>query len=394
MSKQYVALLILFLMVLSQLATDLYLPSFPAIAIALGVSVSSVQLTFSGYLAGFALSQLVYGSLCDRYGRKPFLMIGIIIYFLMAIVSALSASIISLLISRVIQGIGAGACSVIPRAIMRDCFSGRELEKITIYQSIVWSFVPISAPLLGSYVQHYLGWQYNFILLACISLLALIMCLFFHETIVEKDAQAPISHILKQYISIMGNKRFYPPLLCAVCVICFLTAFNVSAPILIQKTIGVSTIQYGWSVFVVAVSFMVASVVNRLLSSWIDVKKIVMIGFIFIFIAVLLMFIALIFSRLTLYSLLIPIMLIQVGSAFVFPGNVAKAMQVFPDKAGKSAAIFGMSIFSGGAIVSFFMSILPEHNLLPLTILYSTLLFIMSVFYRMQFYIKPTGEKL
>ena len=75
MKKQSVAILILFLMVLAQLATDLYLPSFPAISSALNVNLSSVQLTFSVFLAGFAISQLIYGPLCDRYGRKPFLII-------------------------------------------------------------------------------------------------------------------------------------------------------------------------------------------------------------------------------------------------------------------------------------------------------------------------------
>ncbi|HAT67203.1 MAG TPA: hypothetical protein DCS66_21845 [Flavobacteriaceae bacterium] len=394
MKKQSVAILILFLMVLAQLATDLYLPSFPAISSALNVNLSSVQLTFSVFLAGFAISQLIYGPLCDRYGRKPFLIIGVILYFLMAILSAFSTSITLLLISRAIQGIGAGACSVIPRAIMRDCFSGRELEKITIYQSIVWSFVPISAPLLGSYVQHYLGWEYNFILLAIISLLALIMCLFFRESIAEKENRLHVSYAVKQYLSIIKNRKFYSPLLCAVCIISFLTAFNVSAPIIIQKTIGLSTIQYGWSVFIVAIAFMVASIINRFLSSWIETKKIVISGFILISISVLLMFVSLLFSHLTIYLFLVPIVLIQMGSAFIFPSNAAKAMQIFPDKAGKAAAIFGSSIFLGGTIVSFIMSILPEYNLLSLAVVYSIMLFAMAIFYRMQFLIQPTGEKL
>ena len=69
-------------------------------------------------------------------------------------------------------------------------------------------------------------------------------------------------------------------------------------------------------------------------------------------------------------------------------------MQIFPDKAGKAAAIFGSSIFLGGTIVSFIMSILPEYNLLSLAVVYSIMLFAMAIFYRMQFLIQPTGEKL
>lgn len=118
--------LILFLMTLAQIGTDVYLPSFPAIKTALLTTDTYVQLTFSVFLAGFAVSQLIYGPLSDRFGRKPFLIIGVSFYFLTSIVAAITSSITLLLVARTIQGFGAGACSVIPRAIMQDSFSGKE----------------------------------------------------------------------------------------------------------------------------------------------------------------------------------------------------------------------------------------------------------------------------
>ena len=136
-NSAYIAFLILFLMIFMQIGTDLYLPSFPAIKEQLSTTNAWVQHTFSIFLAGFAISQLIFGTLADRYGRKPFLISGITVYFLMCIVSASAHSISTLLIARGIQGLGAGACTVMSRAIMRDSFSGKAFEKMLLYQTVV-----------------------------------------------------------------------------------------------------------------------------------------------------------------------------------------------------------------------------------------------------------------
>ena len=109
--KRSVFVLILFLMTLLQMGSDIYLPSFPAIAAELQTDISYVQLTLSVFFGGFAVSQLIYGPLSDRFGRKPFLLIGVSIYCLMSMLAASATSITVLLIARILQGFGAGACS-------------------------------------------------------------------------------------------------------------------------------------------------------------------------------------------------------------------------------------------------------------------------------------------
>lgn len=157
-----ITVVILLLMVIGQMGTDVYLASLPAIHVALNTSTSTTQYTFSIFLAGFALSQLFYGPLSDCYGRKPFIIFGLLMFTVTGLFCAFSTNIIELLTARFFQGVGAGACTVIARAVMRDTFDGKDITKMNIYQSMVWSMVPISAPLLGSYIQYYLGWRYNF----------------------------------------------------------------------------------------------------------------------------------------------------------------------------------------------------------------------------------------
>ena len=107
--NRYIAFLILFLMTLPQIGTDIYLSSLPVIKTQLLTTDSLVQLTFSIFLAGFALSQLFYGPISDKLGRKPILLIGTSIYLAMSILGATTASITLLLVVRVLQGIGAGS---------------------------------------------------------------------------------------------------------------------------------------------------------------------------------------------------------------------------------------------------------------------------------------------
>jgi Bcr/CflA subfamily drug resistance transporter len=366
--NRFVAILILFLMTLAQIGTDVYLPSFPEIKSQLATTSTLVQLTFSFFLGGFALSQLVYGPLSDRYGRKSFLLVGVGIYFTMSLVAAATHSISVLLIARALQGIGAGACSVIPRAIMSDTFSGKTLEKMTIYQSMVWSVIPISAPLLGSYIQHYLNWRFNFLLLAAISLTAFIMCLIFKETNQQQETHLQIKQILKNYWQIFGNKYFLSYISAALGVIAVLMAFNVSAPLLLRETLHLSALQYGWSIFSVAISFILGAMINRYLLGIKSSLVIVKYGVILVWLAGLTLMLFALFSKIHLLEILLPIFILQIGCALIFPTCASKIMTLFANMAGKTAAIFGASIFSGGALASVVMSFLSVHSLLPLAI--------------------------
>ena len=356
-------------MTLAQMGTDVYLPSFPAIKMALLTTTTFVQLTFSVFLAGFAVSQLIYGPLSDRFGRKPFLLIGVSLYFLTSIIAATTSSIYVLLIARTIQGMGAGACSVIPRAIMQDHFSGKELERINIYQSMTWSLVPILAPLMGSYIQHYLGWRFNFIFLAIISFSALIFIIMFKESIKERETSLTIRQVITHYKKVVFHNQFFANLVCAISVVGILAAFNVSAPILIQETLHLSSLQYGWSIFIVGMSFLIGALLNRFLMSrgWLG-NHIASIGIGLVSIAVLTLVACGAFKNFNVWMLLFPIMIMQVGSALIFPNNSTKALQYFPNIAGKAAAIFGCSLFLGSTITSGIISVLPTESLIPLSL--------------------------
>lgn len=379
--KRQVIILILYLMTLGQMGTDIYLPSFPSMAAALKTDLAAIQLSFSVFMVGFGLSQLLYGPASDRWGRKPFLILGVGLYCIMSMLISISTTAWQLLMLRSLQGIGAGACSVIPRAIMRDKFSGKNLAKMAVYQSIVWSMIPISAPLLGSYIEHYLGWRDSFIFLFLVSLLALLMSLSFKESLAQRAAPLKAKKIIAQYQQILFHQRFYPPMLCAMGVICLISAFNVTSPIILRETLRVSAIHYGWLLVGVAMSFMIGALINRYLLTYYSSDKIERFGVCLIMFSATLLFASYLWLPLSVSSFLLPIFLVQLGSSMLFPGSVAKAMEVFPQMAGQSAAVFGCAIFLGGTATSVLLAYLPSDSLLPLAVIFFLISSLMLFFH-------------
>ncbi|OGT67897.1 MAG: hypothetical protein A3J38_02210 [Gammaproteobacteria bacterium RIFCSPHIGHO2_12_FULL_45_9] len=382
MKHKIIAALILLLMLVGQIGTDVYLASLPAIHVALQTSLRQVQYTFSVFLAGFAVSQLCYGPLSDRYGRRPLILWGLMLYSVAGLWCFLSTHIAELLFARVLQGVGAGACTVVARAIMRDVFDGKDLDKINIYQSMVWSMVPISAPLIGSYIQQYLGWRYNFLFLVLISVTLLLACWFkLPETHQTRESVLHIKNILDDYKNILCHQQFIAYLLFCTCIVSLFAIFNVSAPLIIQILFKQSVVVYGWSVLSVAITFTVGSLISRVLTRQLSSKKLMLLGVSIIVLADLAWMLINTRGQSSLYTFLMPFMLIQIGSAFAFPSAAAESMRLYTQKSGKVAAIFGCTLFLGSAISSGIMSRLPVTNLIPFSIMLTVLIVMMVLAY-------------
>jgi DHA1 family bicyclomycin/chloramphenicol resistance-like MFS transporter len=160
-------LIIAALMAVGALGTDSMLPNLPTIGSALGVAQENRrQLIITCYLLGFGVAQIVYGPLADRYGRKPVLLGGLCLYVAFSIVAAFSPSFDTLLIARVLQGIGAAATRVLPVSIVRDRYSGRDMARVMSLASMVFMGVPVLAPTVGQAVTLIAPWPYVFGVLA------------------------------------------------------------------------------------------------------------------------------------------------------------------------------------------------------------------------------------
>lgn len=159
-------------------AIDMYLPALPAIAAGLSASTAAVQMTLMSFFVAFGLCQLVYGPLSDMVGRKPPLYFGLAIFIAGSVGCALAPSIEWLIAFRFVQGIGASAMMVIPRAIIRDLHTGHDATRLMTLMMLVFSVAPILAPLAGSALIVPFGWRAVFVAVGAVSLVGLALVAF------------------------------------------------------------------------------------------------------------------------------------------------------------------------------------------------------------------------
>jgi DHA1 family bicyclomycin/chloramphenicol resistance-like MFS transporter len=159
---EFIALIAL-MMALTAMSIDLMLPALPAIGAAMGVAdANDRQIVIISYVIGFALGQLGYGRLSDKYGRKPVLMSGLALFIAGSLVASLSSTFHVLLGARVLQGLGAAAPRVIAIAIVRDLYVGRRMARVMSFAMTVFIIIPVLAPSIGQGLLELGTWRWSF----------------------------------------------------------------------------------------------------------------------------------------------------------------------------------------------------------------------------------------
>ena len=141
------------------LAVHLFMPVIPAVKAALGLSDALAQLTFSIALFGMAFATLFYGSLSDRYGRRPVLLSGLALFLIGSAVSAAAGSIVPLVLGRFLQAIGAGCGITLGRAIAQDVYGKERLVKAIAYLTMFYTIGPMISPIVGGILIDMFGWR-------------------------------------------------------------------------------------------------------------------------------------------------------------------------------------------------------------------------------------------
>jgi DHA1 family bicyclomycin/chloramphenicol resistance-like MFS transporter len=183
-------LLLIFLVVtcaFTPLTTEMYLPGLPTIAAEFGATDAEANMTIILFFIAYGCSSLAWGPLSDKYGRRPILIAGFIMYFTGSLLSALTGTIEGMFVWRILQGIGCGNSMSVASAVARDVFTGRRLEKIlSIIQSMVM-LGPVVAPVIGAFIIDISGWRSVFFLQAVIGIVMFIGALIYKETLKQKN---------------------------------------------------------------------------------------------------------------------------------------------------------------------------------------------------------------
>jgi len=155
-------------------AIDMYLPAMPEIGADLGTSVQAMQGTITAYFIAFGLAQLIYGPWADQAGRKPPLYAGIMVFLIGSVICTFAPTVEWLMVGRAVQGLGGAALMVVPRAIIRDMYTGNRATQLMAAVMLVVSVSPMLAPLAGAGIMAIADWRVIFGALLAAALVSLI----------------------------------------------------------------------------------------------------------------------------------------------------------------------------------------------------------------------------
>jgi DHA1 family bicyclomycin/chloramphenicol resistance-like MFS transporter len=191
------------------LAVHLFMPVIPAVKAALGLSAAQAQLTFSIALFVMAFATLVYGSLSDRYGRRPVLLSGLCLFVVGSAISAMADSVLALVLGRLVQAIGAGCGITLVRAIAQDVYGPARLVKAIAYLTMAYTIGPMIAPMVGGILIDAFGWRsvFDFALVVGV-VIALIAYMVVYESRLPTPANSTGGNVLRNYFELFRHLRF------------------------------------------------------------------------------------------------------------------------------------------------------------------------------------------
>ncbi len=194
---------------ITPLAVHLFFPVIPAVKVALGLSDARAQLTFSIALFGMAFATLFYGSLSDRYGRRPVLLSGLALFLFGSVVSLISETADALVFGRLVQAIGAGCGMTLVRAIARDAYRAEQLVKAIAYLTMFGTLGPMVSPIIGGVLIDMLGWRsvFGFALLAGAAI-TLTAYWSLYETHPPDKRNEGGESVVQSYVALFSRLRF------------------------------------------------------------------------------------------------------------------------------------------------------------------------------------------
>jgi DHA1 family bicyclomycin/chloramphenicol resistance-like MFS transporter len=341
------------LIALPALGTDLFVPSLPALAQSLSLDAAGAQLTVTAYFVGIAGGQLFWGPLSDRYGRKPVLLVGLSMMLVSSIAAAAAQSIGFLTAARLAQGLGMSSGAVIGRSVVRDLYAQEQAARMLAGMTLVFSIVPVTAPLGGALLSAAAGWASIFACMAAIAA-ALIGCVALglaESAPAERRSAHPLA-IVRTFASILREPRFLSPFLLLLCAHVGILSWVSNSALTLISGMGVSPAAYGFMFACVAGGQILGAASGTRLVMRLGSVRMMRLG-------AGLMFAAggsaalLAWAGAAHWAAVVPpFALLLFGSALLIPSATAAALAPFPGAAGTASSLMGAFGFTAGALVS------------------------------------------
>lgn len=368
MDPARVVVLLGLLLGLQPVTTDLYLPALPALQQHLGASMPQVQLTLTAMLLAFGCSQLVWGPLSDRFGRRPILLMGLCIYVVAALGSVATASMEALIGWRALQGMAMGACVMCARAVVRDLFTpaagAQAMSRALTGLGII---ACISAP-TGSLLSDWLGWRATMGALAAFGACALILVVLrFTESNTRPNLQAlQPSQLVRNWALILRNPTFIAFTATITFSYAGLFTFLASSSFTLIQVLGWPKTAYGVMLAAVAAMYIAGTMLCRqLLPRW-GVRKSVALAGALSLAGGTLMGLAALLGLTSGWAYVLPFCLYQLAHGIHMPCGQSGSMGPFPQIAGTASALNGFAMMAAAFAVGHWLGLSMDGTVMPM----------------------------
>ncbi len=329
------------LVALGPLSVDVYLPAMPTMMTALGTDIRHMHLTLSTYLTGFALFHLACGPLADRFGRKPILLGGTMLFVIACIGCSLATTIEQLLLFRFIQGVGACVGPTLARAVARDVFGPTRAARALSLIAMLMALAPAIAPTMGSILMLWLPWPSIFVFLAVYGAAMLVLIrVFLAESLPQSQSLHPMA-IARNYGELLRSPMFMTATFASGFVYAGLLAYLSSSSFVYIDMLGVPVQYFGFIFLSSVAGYMLGSALSARLSRNCDSEQTVLVGAALAAAAAGAMWLGTHLLPRSIAVLVMPMMFYSTGMGLVLPNAMAVALRPFAHIAGTASALLG-----------------------------------------------------
>lgn len=351
-------LMLILLIAVGQMAQTIWIPVITDMAQHFYVCTGKLQHVMAAYLVTYGASQLIYGPIADRIGRRPVIMTGMTIFMLATILALVSPNLTLLIAASAFQGLGTGVGGVMARTMPRDLYSGPMLRKANSLLNMGILVSPLIAPMIGGMLGTVWGWRacYAFLLI-----FSVIVTFSLARWMPETRPENPVpTRLLTSYRTLLGNTTFLCYLLILISAMMGIAVFEACAGVLLSDCLGLSSIT-------VSILF-ILPIPAAFFGAWFSGRQHKCFttqmwqGVLSCLIAGLFMWLPSWFNLMTVWTLLPPAALYFFGAGMLFTLATSGAMEPFPFLAGTSGSLIGGLQNAGAGSMIWVSALLPQNS--------------------------------
>ena len=366
---KHISIIAILLFIFGWVSVNIYLPALPFLSHDLHTSTQNLKFSITLFLLGFSISQLFWGPLSEKYGRKSPIVFGLILTNIGIVMAMLATNVTIFNSGRFIEALGLGVAPTLGRAMLIDTHDAVTFAATMAYGTISSNMMPAIAPIIGAHIMIWFGWRYIFAALLLYGLLILLRIIWkIKETHTHRQPTLNILHTFKHYLETIKNREFIGYLLPYTLVTGAMIGYYTLTPFLFVTKLHISIKNYGFLSLITVITYILGAMYSRLFAQKIGIRRMVLHGTLLMLVAAISMLIADITAGLTVASVLIPMSIYTFAAGIICPNSNAGAMHSMRHKAGAAAAMIGFSVYLASAILSTIIGLLPIQSLLPLTI--------------------------